>query len=73
MDGLIWQVVICLVLLVILFVALAFVAYIHGSRGIASFSMLIARWLFIIFMAIVVVVFLFGGRLVFLQAPLLWG
>ena len=41
MDGLIW--------LAVLFLVLALVAYILGARGIAGFSMEIARWLVIIF------------------------
>ncbi len=62
MDGLIW--------LAVLFLVLALVAYILGARGIAGFSMEIARWLVIIFVILAIIVFLFGGR-VFLPAPLL--
>ena len=44
--------------LAILFLILAFVAYILGARGIAGFSMAIAKWLIIIFIILAVIVFL---------------
>jgi uncharacterized membrane protein YtjA (UPF0391 family) len=59
-----------LIWLAVLFLVLAFVAYVLGARGVAGFSMEIAKWLVIIFVIIAIVVFLFGGR-VFLPAPLL--
>jgi len=55
MDGLIG--------LAVLFLILALVAYIFGARGIAGFSMEIAKWLIIIFVILAIVVFLFGGRI----------
>ena len=61
-----------LIWLAILFLVLAFVAYILGARGIAGFSMEIAKWLVIIFVIVAIVVFLFGGR-VFLPVPILSG
>ena len=59
MDGLIW--------LAVLFLVLALVAYILGARGIAGFSLEIAKWLVIIFVVLAIIVFLFGSR-VFLPA-----
>jgi uncharacterized membrane protein YtjA (UPF0391 family) len=59
-----------LIWLAVLFLVLAFVAYILGARGIAGFSMEIAKWLVIIFVIIAIIVFLFGGR-VFLPVPVL--
>jgi uncharacterized membrane protein YtjA (UPF0391 family) len=44
--------------LAILFLILALVAYILGARGIAGFSMNIAKWLVIIFIIIAIVAFL---------------
>lgn len=59
-----------LIWLAVLFLILAFVAYILGARGIAGFSMEIAKWLVIIFVILAIVVFLLGGR-VFLPAQLI--
>ena len=59
-----------LIYLAVLFLIFALVAYILGARGIAGFSMQIAKWLVIIFVVLAIVVFLFGGR-IFLAAPLL--
>ena len=59
MDGIIW--------LAVLFLVLALVAYILGARGIAGFSLEIAKWLVIIFVVLAIIVFLFGSR-VFLPA-----
>jgi uncharacterized membrane protein YtjA (UPF0391 family) len=44
--------------LAVLFLILALVAYILGARGIAGFSMDIAKWLIIIFVIIAIVVFI---------------
>ncbi|WP_370575184.1 DUF1328 domain-containing protein [Methanomethylovorans sp.] len=43
--------------LAILFLILAFVAYLLGARGVAGFSMEIARWLVIIFIILAIVAF----------------
>ncbi len=59
-----------LIWLAVLFLVLAFVAYVLGARGIAGFSMEIAKWLVIIFVILAIIVFLFGGR-VFVPAQLL--
>lgn len=59
-----------LIWLAILFLILAFVAYILGARGVAGFSLEIAKWLVIIFVVLAIVVFLLGGR-VFLPAQIL--
>ncbi len=61
MDGLIW--------LAVLFLVLALVAYILGARGVAGFSLEVAKWLVIIFVILAIIVFLFGSR-VFLPAML---
>jgi uncharacterized membrane protein YtjA (UPF0391 family) len=44
--------------LAVLFLILALVAYILGARGIAGFSMDIAKWLIIIFVIIAIVAFI---------------
>jgi uncharacterized membrane protein YtjA (UPF0391 family) len=44
--------------LAVLFLVLALVAYILGARGIAGFSMDIAKWLIIIFVIIAIVAFI---------------
>lgn len=44
--------------LAVLFLILALVAYILGARGIAGFSMGIAKWLIIIFVIIAIVAFI---------------
>jgi uncharacterized membrane protein YtjA (UPF0391 family) len=46
-----------LIELAVLFLVLALVAYILGARGIAGFSMEIARWLVIIFVVVAIVTF----------------
>jgi uncharacterized membrane protein YtjA (UPF0391 family) len=43
--------------LAVLFLVLALVAYILGARGIAGFSMDIAKWLVIIFVIVAIVAF----------------
>ncbi len=40
------------------FLILALVAYILGARGVAGFSMEIAKWLVIIFVVVAIVTFL---------------
>ena len=47
-----------LIELAVLFLILAVVAYILGARGIAGFSMDIAKWLVIIFVVVAVVAFI---------------
>ena len=47
-----------LIELAVLFLVLALVAYILGARGIAGFSMDIAKWLVIIFVFIAIVTFI---------------
>jgi uncharacterized membrane protein YtjA (UPF0391 family) len=44
--------------LAVLFLVLALVAYILGARGIAGFSMDIAKWLIIIFVIVAIVAFI---------------
>jgi uncharacterized membrane protein YtjA (UPF0391 family) len=45
--------------LAVVFLILALVAYILGARGIAGFSMEIARWLVIIFIILAIITFFF--------------
>jgi uncharacterized membrane protein YtjA (UPF0391 family) len=45
--------------LAILFLILALVAYILGARGVAGFSMEIAKWLIIIFVILAIISILF--------------
>jgi uncharacterized membrane protein YtjA (UPF0391 family) len=47
-----------LVELALLFLVLALVAYIPGARGIAGFSLDIAKWLIIIFVIVVILAFI---------------
>ena len=47
-----------LIELAVLFLILALVAYVLGARGIAGFSMDIAKWLVIIFVIIAIVAFI---------------
>jgi uncharacterized membrane protein YtjA (UPF0391 family) len=47
-----------LIYLAVVFLVLALVAYILGARGIAGFSMEIAKWLVIIFVVVAIVTFL---------------
>jgi uncharacterized membrane protein YtjA (UPF0391 family) len=44
--------------LAVLFLVLALVAYVLGARGIAGFSMEIAKWLIIIFVIVAIVAFI---------------
>lgn len=46
-----------LIYLAVVFLVLALVAYIAGARGIAGFSMEIAKWLVIIFIVVAIVTF----------------
>ena len=50
-----------LIWLAVIFLILALVFYIFGARGIAGFSMEIAKWLVIIFVNIAVLTFLFSA------------
>ncbi|MHB8102930.1 MAG: DUF1328 family protein [Methanosarcina sp.] len=47
--------------LAVALLVLALIAYILGARGIAGFSMEIARWLIIIFVILAILSFLFGS------------
>ena len=46
-----------LIELAVLFLVLALVAYVLGARGVAGFSMDIAKWLVIIFVIVAIVMF----------------
>lgn len=50
-----------LIWLAVVFLVLALVFYIFGARGIAGFSMDVAKWLVIIFIVVAIITFLFGG------------
>ncbi len=52
-----------LITLAVIFLILALVFYIVGARGIAGFTMEIAKWLVIIFIIVAVITFLLGGVL----------
>jgi uncharacterized membrane protein YtjA (UPF0391 family) len=52
-----------LILLAVFFLILALVAYILGARGVAGFSMEIAKVLIVVFVILAVLVFLFQGRI----------
>ncbi|MCD1294082.1 hypothetical protein CUJ83_03615 [Methanocella sp. CWC-04] len=58
-----------LIWLAVIFLILAFVAYVLGARGVAGFSVEIAKWLVIIFVILAIITILFGGR-VFLAGML---
>ena len=47
-----------LISLAVIFLILALVFYILGARGIAGFSMNIAKWLVIIFVVIAIITFI---------------
>ncbi len=47
-----------LIYLAVVFLILALVAFILGAKGIAGFSMEIAKWLVIIFVVVAIVTFL---------------
>ncbi len=46
--------------LAVVFLILALVAYILGARGVAGFSMEIAKWLIIIFVILALISFFYG-------------
>ncbi|HWQ67837.1 MAG TPA: DUF1328 family protein [Methanospirillum sp.] len=52
-----------LIYLAVVFLVLALVFAIMGMRGIAGFSMEIAKWFVIIFVVVAVITFLFGGSI----------
>lgn len=52
-----------LIWLAVVFLVLALVFYIFGAKGIAGFSMDVAKWLVIIFVVIAIITFLFGGNI----------
>jgi len=52
-----------LIYLAVVFMVLALAAFILGARGVAGFSMQVAKWLVIIFVILAVVAFLFGGSI----------
>ncbi len=60
-----------LIYLAVVFLVLALVAYILGARGVAGFSMEIAKILIVIFVILAIVTFLFGGRIFLSEALLL--
>lgn len=45
--------------LAVVFLILALVAYVLGARGVAGFSMEIAKWLVIIFIILAIITFFF--------------
>lgn len=49
-----------LVSLAVLFIVLAFVAYVMGEKGFAGFSMDVAKWLIIIFVILAILSAVFG-------------
>jgi uncharacterized membrane protein YtjA (UPF0391 family) len=48
-----------LIYLAVIFLVLALVFFIMGLRGIAGFTMEIAKWLVIIFVIVVIITFIF--------------
>ena len=50
--------------LAIFFIILAFIAYILGARGVAGFSMEIAKWLIIIFIILAIISVLFFSTII---------
>lgn len=52
-----------LIYFAVVFLILALAFYIVGARGIAGFTMEIAKWLVIIFVVVAVITFFFGGSL----------
>lgn len=51
-----------LIYLAVVLLLFALIAYILGARGVAGFSMGIARWLIIIFVVLAILSFIFGGN-----------
>lgn len=47
-----------LIFLAVIFLVLALIFYIAGARGIAGFSMEIAKWLVIIFVVVAIITFI---------------
>jgi uncharacterized membrane protein YtjA (UPF0391 family) len=47
-----------LIFLAVIFLVLALIFYIAGARGIAGFSMEIAKWLVIIFVIVAIITFI---------------
>ncbi|MDG6250034.1 DUF1328 family protein [Methanocalculus sp.] len=45
--------------LAILFLILALIAYVLGAKGVAGFSMVIAKWLVLIFIILAILAFIF--------------
>jgi uncharacterized membrane protein YtjA (UPF0391 family) len=45
-----------LIYLAVVFIILAFIAFLLGARGVAGFSMKIAKWLVIIFVILAVII-----------------
>lgn len=45
--------------LAVVFLILALVAYVLGAKGIAGFTMTIAKWLVIIFIILAIIAFIF--------------
>ncbi len=60
-----------LIYLAVVFLVLALVAYLLGARGVAGFSMEIAKILIVIFVILAIITFLFGGRIFLSEALLL--
>jgi uncharacterized membrane protein YtjA (UPF0391 family) len=50
--------------LAVFFIILAFIAYILGARGVAGFSMGIAKWLIIIFIILAIISVLFLSAII---------
>jgi uncharacterized membrane protein YtjA (UPF0391 family) len=50
--------------LAVILLVLALIAYILGARGIAGFSMEIAKWLVIIFIILAILTFSSGDRII---------
>lgn len=59
-----------LIWLAVVFIVLAFIAYILGARGIAGFSLEIAKLFVIIFVVLAIIAFVFGSR-IFISVPIL--
>jgi len=49
--------------LAVLFLVIAFVAYLFGARGIAGFTMEIAKILLVVFLALFLLALLFGAAI----------
>ena len=62
-----------LIWLAVVFIILAFIAYVLGARGIAGFSLEIAKWLVIIFVVLAIIVFLIWLESIFISPDLTIG